>query len=103
MSGNPGANRSEETLGSVWGLLRSLVASALVLLFLIGWAGFWIAVVRIHYLHQDWISVIVTTVLGAVPVVGVLIWSPPVDGLGAFVRDVIDVFTPSSTASTSGE
>lgn len=103
MSENPGANGLKETLGSVYGRLRSLVTSALVLLFLIGWAGFWIALARIHYLHQDWISVIVTTALGVVPVVGVLIWSLPVDGLGAFVREAIGVLTPSSTASTSGE
>jgi hypothetical protein len=74
-----------EALVSIYGRLRSIVTSAFSLLLLIGWAGFWVAVARIHYLQQDWISLLVTTALGATPVVGVLIWSTPINELGASV------------------
>lgn len=103
MSENPDANGLRGTLNSAYGRLRSLVTSTLVLLFLIGWIGFWAVVARIHYFQQDWISMLVTIALGIVPVVGILIWSTPVSGLGASVRKVIDVLTPSSTARTSSE
>lgn len=74
-----------EGIVSIYERLRSIVTSAFSLLLLIGWAGFWVAVARIHYLQQDWVSLLVTTALGAAPVVGVLIWSTPINKLGASV------------------
>lgn len=103
MSENPDTNGLKRTLKSVYGQLQSLVTSTLVLLFLIAWVSFWATVARIHYFEQDWISMLVTTALGVIPVVGILIWSTPVDRLGASLEKTIDALTPSSTARTSSE
>lgn len=89
------------TVGSVYGLLRILVTGVLALAFLLGWAGFWVVVTRIHYLHQDWMGVVVTAALGLAPVVASIVWVASDSGLRTRVGETIDVFTPSSTASTS--
>jgi len=91
-----------DAIGSAYRLLRRFVTGVLVLAFLIGWTGFWMAVVRIHYVNQDWVGVAVTAAVALFPVVVLIVWEASIGAVRARVGDVVDTFVPSSTASTSG-
>lgn len=100
MSETSGTSVIWETVGSAYGLLRSLVIGVLVLAFVLGWTGFWAVVARIHYLDGDWIGVLVSAALGLALMVSLILWGISVGGIGTRLGD-IDVPTPFSTTSTS--
>lgn len=100
MSETSGTSGIRETVGSAYGLLRSLVIGVLVLAFVLGWTGFWAAVARIHYLDGDWIGMLLSAALALGLMVSLIVWGVSVGGIRSRLGD-IDVPTPFSTASTS--
>lgn len=102
MSEESGTGGIGGAVGSAYRLLRRFVTGVLVLAFLLGWTGFWTAVVRIHYLNQDWVGVAVTAAVGLFPVATLIVWETSIGAVGARIGDIVDRFLPSSTASTSG-
>lgn len=91
-----------DAIGSVYRLLRRFVTGVLVLAFLLGWTGFWMAVVRLHYVNQDLVGVAVTAAVGLFPVVALIVWEASIGAVRARIGDIVDTFAPSSAASTSG-
>jgi hypothetical protein len=71
-----------------------VVAVVLVTL-LVGWVGFWGAVLRVHYLSQNWFGLLLTAALATVPAVEFLSRELPVDGPDVSAGEALDVLTPS--------
>ena len=78
------------------------MTGVLVLAFPLGWIGFWMAVVQLHYVNQNWVGVAVTAAVGPFPVVVSIVWEASIGAARARIGDIVDTFAPSSTASTSG-
>lgn len=51
-----------------------LVIRVVTLVGIIGWAGFWIAVARLHYLQQDWGGLVLAVITGIAPGVALALW-----------------------------
>jgi hypothetical protein len=80
---------------SVLGTVRKLVVGLLVLAFVAGWTGFWVAAAEIHSMQGDLISVLLTGAIGAVPVAAILARTVPTSGLEARAGNAMDRMTPS--------
>lgn len=75
---------------SAIGVAGRLVVGLLVLAFVIGWADFWLAAVRIHYAQGDLISVVLTGAIGAAPGVAALVRALPETGLRSRAGNAMD-------------
>ena len=80
---------------SALGTARTLVVGLLVLAFVVGWTGFWVAVAEIHYVQGDMVSVLLTGVIAATPGAWILAREVPTSGLEARAGDAVDRMIPS--------
>ena len=80
---------------SALGTVRKLVVGLVVLAFVVGWTGFWVAATEIHYVQGDLISVLLTGAIAAAPGAAILAWKLPTSGLEARAGNAVEGMTPS--------